>query len=405
MDPQPEIDQPPIVPAPIPESAPKSKSWLIILLVIFCLASLAAASYFYYQNKQLKKLAIVTPPTPTLLPTIAPISDAPESGASTAGWQTYTNSSLGFSFQYPKDFSLKQDGLQKTLTEIPSPGKNFLNLTSPQCSLSLMINPDGFGPFFPNFTQKVSYDDEKGLVVTDSIPNTENLTPNKHLIIVSGQDLTKTIKGVFLNVICDKSYASQINSLLPQILSTFQFSENVKAAPTSTPKPISIPNDWKKQTATDSYYGLTTNLTLPPDYTFAFTGSETTISSSDQKEVWEMITSLSTNTDGIIHNSYDNSSRRSWYEKMLQGSNSYIAFPNAKIISVKEIPINNSSALAITLNLNPGTVTHYLVVNHGIVHIFRPISEAANANDSNFTQNIAAILNTLFSTWNQPTSP
>ena len=221
---------PPLPPSPDGEK-PKPRLGLAILIGVLSflfLASLAAAGYFYWQNQQLKQLTIST--LPPLSGGTSSLSEPTPTPDPTAAWQIYTNSKLGFSFRYPQDFTLQQDDLQDSLDHIPSPGKNFLNLKNAQCNLSLMINPDGFGPFFPNHALTVAYSDEKGLYVTDTIPNTENLTPDKHQIIVSGQNLTESINGVFLNIICDKTSASQINSLLPQILSTFRFSDPSKAS-------------------------------------------------------------------------------------------------------------------------------------------------------------------------------
>ncbi|MDO8488424.1 MAG: hypothetical protein Q7S31_03895 [bacterium] len=180
-------------------------------------------------------------------------------------------------------------------------------------------------------------------------------------------------------------------------------SDTITSTPTVNPSPIVVPASWKVKSATDSYFGLTTSLTLPPDYSFHFSGSETTLSSStESSDSWDYLTSLSTNSNNQIYNSYDGSSRRTWYEKLLEGNDTVKGYANTQTISVKEVPVNDTSFLAITIKWDLGTETHYIIVNNGILHIFRPLTEAAKANHTFFSQNAPIILSTLTSSWTKP---
>lgn len=93
---------------PINQSSGGGHGIAILSMTIFILLSLAAVAFLYYQNQELKGM-LAGYQTPAASPTPTATDDP------TAGWKTYTNSQIGFSFEYPSDWILK-DGSGVTLT-------------------------------------------------------------------------------------------------------------------------------------------------------------------------------------------------------------------------------------------------------------------------------------------------
>jgi hypothetical protein len=95
---QPISPTPPVLPqTPVePEKPKKSYTWLLIL-ALFVLA--AGLSFFAWESYRLKsQLAQVVQPS------IEPSSSV----NSTAGWKTYSNEALGFSFSYPEEYQVEE---------------------------------------------------------------------------------------------------------------------------------------------------------------------------------------------------------------------------------------------------------------------------------------------------------
>jgi len=177
----------------------------------------------------------------------------------------------------------------------------------------------------------------------------------------------------------------------------------VTQKPVVTTKPISIPSNWKKYTAEDPDFGVKTTLSMPPGYSFRFTGSEFTIQNdSDATELWDYSSSVYRDNDGVLKNHYDGSSRRAWYEKHLSERQS-----TDKIVSVKEKPLNASSYLEITVQtpsyddhgVASGTKNgmHYVYVQNNILHMITPASNKAYTAAAQIPGDIEPILSSLTS--------
>ncbi|MDA1079851.1 MAG: hypothetical protein O2840_04160 [bacterium] len=166
---------------------------------------------------------------------------------------------------------------------------------------------------------------------------------------------------------------------------------------------VVIPSNWKQFTATDSDFGVKTTLSMPPGYSFRFSGSEFMIQNdSDATELWEYSSSVYRNNDGVLKNHYDGSSRRAWYEKRLAERQS-----TDKIVSVKEKPLDSYSYLEITVQtplyddrgITSGTKngTHYVYVQSNILHMITPASNNAYTSAAQIPNNIEPILASLIS--------
>lgn len=87
---------------------PASKTSLTIpFLVILSILSLAISGYLFWQNQQLmKQLAVAQKLTKTSTAVLPSPLTSPTTDP-TAGWKTYTNSEIGFKFQYPSEWKIQ----------------------------------------------------------------------------------------------------------------------------------------------------------------------------------------------------------------------------------------------------------------------------------------------------------
>lgn len=109
-------------PQPIQPTETKSTNWpKIILAVVVGLSLLACSAYagYYYGTQQVqqpeKPTPVVSQPTPTPTPVVEDEN---------TDWETYTNTTLGFSFKYPSGyFKFQQDFPNAGTYLAPSQGK------------------------------------------------------------------------------------------------------------------------------------------------------------------------------------------------------------------------------------------------------------------------------------------
>lgn len=179
--------------------------------------------------------------------------------------------------------------------------------------------------------------------------------------------------------------------LVPSPTSTFS----------ATPVPVAVPTDWKSYTATDTGFGVSTTMSLPPGFSFVFTGSEFMIQDdATGEEIWDYATSVFNGKDGI-KNYYDGSSRREWYQKFLDNeffSPTTTDGLEGDILSVTEHGINTTSYLEASLNMTDGkTETHYIFVQNNIIHGVRPQSVKSYLPEAIISKNIAPIFASLTS--------
>jgi len=158
---------------------------------------------------------------------------------------------------------------------------------------------------------------------------------------------------------------------------TIKPSSNATSSATSQ-KNVTIPTNWKAQTAYDPYYGVKTTISLPSGFKFVSTGSEIMIQSDDSQELWRYIPSTDV-IDGVYRNTYKGESRRDWYAKLLKGDFAPADLVNKKsgeILNVVEHPINNTSYLEITVDeLGMHTGKHFIFEQNGIIHTLVPSAE------------------------------
>ena len=166
-------------------------------------------------------------------------------------------------------------------------------------------------------------------------------------------------------------------------------------------KTVAIPSNWQQFTATDPDFGIKTTMSLPPGFSFNFTGSEFTIqNNSDATELWDYSSSVYRNNDGVLKNHYDGSSRRVWYGKRLSELQN-----TDKIVSLSEKSLNSTSYLEIlvqTPSYNDQGVEsgmkmgkHFVFVQNNILHMITPASNEAYTPAAQIPNNIEPILTSL----------
>lgn len=174
----------------------------------------------------------------------------------------------------------------------------------------------------------------------------------------------------------------------------------------SSSKTITIPSDWKSFTATDPDFGVKTTMSMPPGYSFRFTGSEFTIQNdSDATELWDYSTSVFRGKDGL-KNYYAGQSRRAWYQDLLDGdfmAEKPITFTPGKITNAVEHQIGSQTYYEMTVlgeppaNYSGELGKHFVYVQNGIVHILKPASHKANTAEAKIPQNVGTIFASLSS--------
>lgn len=206
---------PPIATYLTPQPSSTSKPpWMLISLIFILLG---VASYFGYQNYQLHQQLVVKQPTPTAT-TIVDNNPTPTSDP-TSNWQTYNNTKAGYSLKYPVS------GWKALNTGVKLEEEAEQDTTN----VSLIYQPD---------ISKAAH--ELVFIITPTIPETDKNKFNKTKKVGvnyiadcwitedNGYEfcwLKNTEKQGYLNINFNISKDENINSMIDQILSTFQFTK------------------------------------------------------------------------------------------------------------------------------------------------------------------------------------
>jgi len=158
----------------------------IILIVLLAFVLGALGGYNYYMNQDTNNSSvIVSIPQTTKSASAIPIATQTDKSADR---KTYKNKKLGFSFKYPSNFSIEKDNLPST-----SPGNNLTlkdELAKEQPTMYLWVDPDGFGPFFPNITYTLEFTNNKIQIFQETNDETsENIEKGKTVIMTKPVDV------------------------------------------------------------------------------------------------------------------------------------------------------------------------------------------------------------------------
>ncbi len=155
------------------------------------------------------------------------------STVSTAGWKTYSSSYYGFSFRYPASWDHISDKLPTT-TQPPSQwavsqklmiGVNNGEGFDVTPTMQLWVDPDGFGPFFPDkiFTIEKS---SNGFSITNETngPGGNQNGPSVYQI-EAVEPATVTSKRFLMFFNEQRTAATSWDTTVKQVLSTFTFTK------------------------------------------------------------------------------------------------------------------------------------------------------------------------------------
>jgi len=166
----------------------------------------------------------------------------------------------------------------------------------------------------------------------------------------------------------------------------------------TTNKLIIIPSDWKTATVVDSGFGIKTTIQTPPNFTFEFSGSETTLRDSQSNEAWDYTTSIYPTVDSneIAINHYHGESRRVWFANYLKEKNPWALGDDVPtILQIQEKPLNSTTYLDVLVKNGGHKERYILYVQNNIVNIFQPISSSPKLLESDVSQTLEPVLASL----------
>ena len=132
--------------------------------------------------------------------------------SATADWKTYTNSTYGFSFKYPKDFSLSDKLPQTNKENLPS---EVLFLKNNKMEISIWPKPAGWG--YEDFSTEISSNE----ITIDGVKATENMLSNGSETVIAVLSPANDNPFFYWAIISKQSDKIDFD----QILSTFQFTK------------------------------------------------------------------------------------------------------------------------------------------------------------------------------------
>lgn len=181
----------------------------ILILILILIALSAAAFYYLTQQKPTK-------PSPTQTPTT--------NKTNALDWETYANNIFGFNFDYPENAEIL-DNLPKTQAQSIPPSQNLKIAFNPDTTMSVYINPDGFGPIFADKTYYIDYTNTKGLYITKTTEEgVSKYRDDNYTVIEIPQTTRINNLGIFITFRFPNSNPEQ-EGIFRQILSTFRFLE------------------------------------------------------------------------------------------------------------------------------------------------------------------------------------
>jgi len=148
------------------------------------------------------------------------------SGISTT-YKTYINSVFGFSFQYPANYTVR-DNLPKTWVATTGPAQplEISSSESQKPGLQMYVNPDGWGPIFSDIIYKISpqqgkivvsersvvpddeaqYNDDGKILITTRSDSEKSFGGNDYWFLFGFEEGTKDYEPVFKQILASFRY-------------------------------------------------------------------------------------------------------------------------------------------------------------------------------------------------------
>lgn len=196
----------------------------IAVLLLFAVFAFFLYAAFIRPPDQLKRDAIITPPTPTPFET----SQQEILNTATKDWLTYTNHELGISIRHPTTATIDNRGNGVFLRLTPPDTKTVIGICPEWINLGKPQKGENYQRFPP--LEPAQLGSHK--VFTAQISNGNCLTK-----IISFSDSTNLQDPT--NLIIESQYSSQSTTLIDQILSTFEYTNGNQISITCTDIPDS----------------------------------------------------------------------------------------------------------------------------------------------------------------------
>lgn len=206
----------------------KRVGWIVAAAVVILGILLALWWYFFLRGPKEVTNTVSRPPTKTTK-TSTPSATPSAKKDETAGWKTYENSTLGFSFKYPSGYNIYDISILPCLANTGYPNSVIIyhDTLDENCTFvdsipsdifitsDIFINREGknLESFYTNDSVEIEVGGEKG--VKDFIRS----GPTPPLTNIYVLHDTKVYSILFMN----KDYKGNYNPIYDSILSTFRF--------------------------------------------------------------------------------------------------------------------------------------------------------------------------------------
>ena len=212
------------------------KGFANIVLIVLVVVLAGAVGYFALVKKSPEVSQQTNTPTPINNEQNNQTSPKPTNNTQTTpptpqqpAWKTYRADKYGVSFSYPPNFQIITDKIQIEYIGHPK-GFNWYRIELADSSapekpfMRFEIDPDGYGPFFPDKTYQVT-ESSTGKVVINSVNDSgsENSNDGKVLIIPNVLEVSNG-HSYYWQFSFNES-GKDYEPMFKQILSTFQFTK------------------------------------------------------------------------------------------------------------------------------------------------------------------------------------
>lgn len=316
--------------------------------------------------------------------TISPTLSQQKVADSTAEWKTYINTKYQYTIGYPDFLKHTSEIANGVTTEKWAPSDNSY-------AIFVISYPDGVNSYL-QFYADIKKDESISIVgqKVRKLVGTEVVSEKGTLIHIGPIKRSGQNHMLVYSSTSDLADSRGI-SVFDQMILTFKFIDQKQSVTVSQPV---IPPDWKQFTDEDWGFGVKATMSLPPGFSFKFSGSEFLIQKdSDASEIWAYLTSISNDENGKSTNFYNGESRRVWYQEYLKGKHGgAVRNSDIAIVSTKE---HAGYLEVIVSGISSNNESHYLFVKNGIMNIIQPSSAVAYGSDAVIKKNIAAIISSV----------
>ena len=175
----------------------KTTSWVTVVVLLLGIVGV----WYYFNSKNNTNISNKNTKIQELEDRIDELELASDTNGSSSDedisdLKTYTNTTLGFTFKYPSDYSVDSDNLIASKSSYASAGQK-LSVINGDKVFSLWVNPDGWGPFFPDYSYSL-IEDNSELTLSGKTDNNETENDIDYFLASASSGTTKIFGLTFL---------------------------------------------------------------------------------------------------------------------------------------------------------------------------------------------------------------